>query len=198
MLINMNYDYIFKVVIIGDSNTGKTSLINRYVNNYYSDETISTIGVDFKLQSFNLGNKHIKLQLWDTAGQERFKSLTTSYYRSADGIIILFDITNRTSFENIKIWLNEVNKYNNEAVILLVSTKSDMELKRVISNQEITELCTLYKLPHIETSSKLNINIEKVFLNLSQLMINAKINIDEKPILNINDKHKIKSLIEFC
>lgn len=196
-----DYDNLFKIVIIGDSNVGKTSLIKTYVNEKFEDNNvISTIGVDLLFKTIKLNNKNIKLQIWDTAGQERFQSLTTSYYKTADGFIVVFDITNKNSFENLKLWLENIKKYTEintiKPQILLVSTKLDLEEKRVISDNEIEKLCQEYNLSYIGTSSKLQLNINKVFLNICQLLLlnkdnnintntnNNKINLKENKFIN--------------
>ena len=119
---NLGYDLLFKIVIIGDSGVGKSSIINQYVNNFFSESYISTIGVDFMIKdipitevfnTIDLKNKKIRLQIWDTAGQERFRTITTSYYRNVDGIILVYDITNISSFNDIKGWIDDIYKYLN-------------------------------------------------------------------------------------
>lgn len=176
--MNSDYDHIFKIVIIGDSNVGKTSLIKTYVNEKFEHENIiSTIGVDLLFKTIKINNKNIKLQIWDTAGQERFKSLTTSYYKSADGFIVVFDITDKNSFENIKSWLEEIKKHTeiniNKPEILLVSTKLDLEEKRAVLDSDVEKLCQEYNLSYTGTSSKLQINVNKIFSNITQsLLIN--------------------------
>ena len=101
------YDYLFKVLLIGDSSVGKTSVLLRYVEDKFNAEFQTTIGVDFKVSTFNMNGKSIKLQLWDTAGQDRFKNIVASYYRGAHGILLMYDITNQTSYQNVQRWYDE-------------------------------------------------------------------------------------------
>ena len=105
---NSNYDYIFKVLLIGDSGVGKSSLLLRFADDTYTDCYISTIGVDFKIKTVELDGETVKLQLWDTAGQERFKTITSNYYRGAHGFILVYDVTNEESFKNLKQWIVEM------------------------------------------------------------------------------------------
>ena len=131
-----DYDYLFKLLLIGDSGVGKSCLLLRYTDEQYSERYISTIGVDFKIKTMEIDSKTVKLQIWDTAGQERFKTITPTYYKGADGIIIVFDVTKRESFENIEKWFEEIDIHTNGRTInkLLVGAKSDLINKKVIYN----------------------------------------------------------------
>merc|ERR1712023_164091 len=127
------YDYLFILVLIGDSGVGKSCLLLRFADDTYTDSYISTIGVDFKIRTIELDGKTVKLQIWDTAGQERFRTITSSYYRGAHGIIIVYDVTDKESFQNVKHWLQEIEKYANDGVVmLLVGNKSDLQSKKVV------------------------------------------------------------------
>ena len=126
-----------KLLLIGDSAIGKTSLLLRYMDDRFSQSFVSTIGIDFKVKLLELDGQKVRLQIWDTAGQERFRTITSSYYRGAHGIIIVYDITDRESFDNVKQWLNEIDRYACENVNkLLVGNKSDMDSKRQVETQE--------------------------------------------------------------
>eukprot|EP00923_Selenidium_pygospionis_P034802 GHVN01060536.1.p1 GENE.GHVN01060536.1~~GHVN01060536.1.p1 ORF type:complete len:147 (+),score=14.68 GHVN01060536.1:81-521(+) len=126
------YNYLFKLLLIGDSGVGKSCLLLRFADDVYTASFIATIGVDFKIRTIEQDGKIIKLQIWDTAGQERFRTITSSYYRGAHGIIIVYDVTDRESFNNVKIWMQEIDKYAMESVNkLLVGNKSDLSSKRV-------------------------------------------------------------------
>ncbi|KAL9448588.1 hypothetical protein AB3S75_015966 [Citrus x aurantiifolia] len=132
------YDYLFKVVLIGDSGVGKSNLLSRFTRNEFCLESKSTIGVEFatrtlqKIRTVELDGKTIKLQIWDTAGQERFRTITSSYYR-AHGIIIVYDVTEMESFNNVKQWLNEIDRYANDSVCkLLVGNKCDLAENKVV------------------------------------------------------------------
>ncbi|CAH9081675.1 unnamed protein product [Cuscuta epithymum] len=135
------YDYLFKLLLIGDSSVGKSCLLLRFADDSYVDSYISTIGVDFKIRTAELDEKTIKLQIWDTAGQERFRTITSSYYRGAHGIIIVYDVTERESYENVKQWLNEIDRYASESVCkLLVGNKCDMVDNKVVTTEEARHL----------------------------------------------------------
>ena len=127
------FDYLFKLLLIGDSSVGKSCFLLRFSDDSYVDSYISTIGVDFKIRTLEMDGKTIKLQIWDTAGQERFRTITSSYYRGAHGIIIVYDITDMESFNNVKQWLSEIDKYANDSVRkLLVGNKCDLAESRVV------------------------------------------------------------------
>lgn len=131
------YDYLFKFLLIGNSGVGKSCILMRYADNSFTENFFNTIGVDFKIRNVEHEGKIIKLQIWDTAGQERFRTITCSYYRGAHGIIIVYDVTDRESFESVKYWMEEIDRYANESVIsLLVGNKTDREEDRVISIEE--------------------------------------------------------------
>ena len=136
-MMEEEYDYIFKVLLVGNSDVGKSSLILRYVDQIWNDVFVPTIGVDFKVKSLEIENKSIKLQIWDTAGQERFKNITASYYRGGNGVLVVYDITDRDSFENLNSWLIEIEKNANKNVYkLLIGNKCDLEDKRKVTYQE--------------------------------------------------------------
>lgn len=158
------YDYLFKCLIIGDSGIGKSSIVTRFVDNMFIDSYITTIGVDFKIKTLNINDKNVKLQIWDTAGQERFRTITTSYYRGAHIILLCYDITDRNSFNNLVLWLNEIKKYGSESVIIILcGTKLDMEEKRTVLVEEAQNFADTNNIKYIEISSKNDINIFTMF-----------------------------------
>lgn len=166
--IGRDYDYLFKLIIIGDSGIGKSSLLNRFADDVYTDSYISTIGVDFKIRTIDIDGKMCKLQIWDTAGQERFRTITSSYYRGAHGILLVFDITNPESFVNLTAWLKEVTNYASETVnLILIGTKSDLVEKRKISYTDASEFAKNNNMEYIETSAKSSINIDTAFITLT-------------------------------
>lgn len=132
-MMNPEYDYLFKLLLIGDSGVGKSCLLLRFADDTYTESYISTIGVDFKIRTIELDGKTIKLQIWDTAGQERFRTITSSYYRGAHGIIVVYDVTDLDSFNNVKQWLHEIDRYACDNVNkLLVGNKCDMSARKVV------------------------------------------------------------------
>jgi Ras-related protein Rab-1A len=166
--MSSEYDFLFKLLLIGDSGVGKSSMLLRFADNEFTGNYISTIGVDFKIRTIKQNDKIIKLQLWDTAGQERFRTITTSYYRGSHGILIIYDITDRVSFNNIKLWLNECENFASKGVIkILVGAKCDLKEKRKVSVEEATEFAENNNMQFIETSSKDTINIDNAFIMLA-------------------------------
>lgn len=168
MSLQNDYDFLFKLLLIGNSAVGKSSLLLRFSDNIFNESFLPTIGVDFKIRTFDLTGKTVKLQIWDTAGQERFKTITSSYYKGAHGIILTYDITDKQSFKDIENWLTEVEKFANENVIkLLVGNKSDLESSRQVKFEEGKEFADSLGIQFIETSAKNSSNVEKAFFTLA-------------------------------
>ncbi|KAI9300999.1 GTP-binding protein ypt1, partial [Cunninghamella echinulata] len=162
-------DYLFKLLLIGDSGVGKSCLLLRFADDTYTESYISTIGVDFKIRTIELEGKTVKLQIWDTAGQERFRTITSSYYRGAHGIIVVYDVTDQDSFGNVKQWLSEIERYAAEGVNkLLVGNKSDLTDKKVVDTEQAKELADSLKIPLLETSAKDATNVEQAFLTMAK------------------------------
>jgi len=168
-----DYDYLFILVLIGDSGVGKSCLLLRFADDKWTDSYISTIGVDFKIRTIELDQKTIKLQIWDTAGQERFRTISSTYYRGAHGIIVVYDVTNKTSFDNVKRWLTEIDKYAREGVNkLLVGNKADNTEGDKLSNRQVpaaegrtfAEECGI---PFLETSAKSGTFVDTAFLMMA-------------------------------
>lgn len=168
------YDYLFKLLLIGDSGVGKSCLLLRFTDNTYTDSYISTIGVDFKIRTVEMDGKTVKLQIWDTAGQERFRTITSSYYRGAHGIIIAYDTTDLKSFENIKGWLAEVERYASETVVkILVGTKSDKVDKRQVMLEDAQAFADACNMVLVETSARRNERVEQLFMTLTAMLKNG-------------------------
>ncbi|GER49919.1 RAB GTPase homolog 1A [Striga asiatica] len=181
------HDYLFKLLLIGDSGVGKSCLLLRFANcgikplenrvdklfsstqdDSYLDSYISTIGVDFKIRTVEQDGKTIKLQIWDTAGQERFRTITSSYYRGAHGIIIVYDVTDQESFNNVKQWLNEIDRYASENVNkLLVGNKCDLADNRAVSYDTAKAFADEIGIPFMETSAKNATNVEQAFMAMA-------------------------------
>jgi Ras-related protein Rab-1A len=163
--MNPEYDYLFKLLLIGDSGVGKSCLLLRFADDTYTESYISTIGVDFKIRTIELNGKTIKLQIWDTAGQERFRTITSSYYRGAHGIIVVYDVTDQVSFNNVKQWLQEIDRYACENVNkLLVGNKSDLVTKKVVDMNTAKDFADGLGIPFLETSAKNATNVEQAFI----------------------------------
>ncbi|KXN90524.1 GTP-binding protein ypt1 [Leucoagaricus sp. SymC.cos] len=194
------YDYLFKLLLIGDSGVGKSCLLLRFADDTYTESYISTIGVDFKIRTIELEGKTVKLQIsalvlrtnypvtfkpishhtdptwafvplnqWDTAGQERFRTITSSYYRGAHGIIVVYDVTDNDTFTNVKQWLQEIDRYASEGVNkLLVGNKSDLTGKKVVEYTIAKEFADQLNIPFLETSAKNATNVEQAFLTMAK------------------------------
>ena len=164
-----DYDYLFKLLLIGDSGVGKSCLLLRFADNTYTDSYISTIGVDFKIRTLEIDGKTVKLQIWDTAGQERFRTITSSYYRGAHGIIVVYDVTDKVSFNNVKQWLGEIDRYACQSVNkLLVGNKADLTEKKVVEFNEAKEFADSLGISFLETSAKSSQNVEEAFLMMTR------------------------------
>jgi len=169
------HDFFFKILLIGDSGVGKSCLLLRFADDSYTDTHISTIGVDFKLKTLKINEKTVKLQIWDTAGQERFRTITSSYYRGAQGIILVYDCSDRESFNNVKQWMGEIDRYACENVNkLLVGNKCDLtaENAKTVDSNTAKEFADSYEIPFVETSAKTGLNVEKCFMQIATAIMN--------------------------
>ncbi len=171
---DQTYDMLFKVLLVGNTSVGKSSLFLRFVDKIWNDAFVPTIGVDFKIKTLNINNKNIKLQIWDTAGQERFRTIISSYYRGAHGILLIFDVTETESFESLKNWLIEIEKNTNKNVIkLLIGNKCDLDEKRVISFDKGKDFAEQYNMKYIETSAKTDLNVTEAFGLIGKELMDA-------------------------
>jgi len=152
-----------KILLIGDSQVGKTSLLLKYTEHIFPEEHIATIGVEYKDRFIIRDNYNIRLQIWDTAGQERFHSITKNIYRNANGVLFVYDITNRESFNNIKNWIRDLQNVGNDVKAAILGNKLDLESNRAISHEEIEEISKEHNMPFLETSARENINVNEGF-----------------------------------
>lgn len=169
------YDVLYRLVLIGDSGVGKTAILLRYSDNVYNSSFISTIGIDFRIKTIELQGKRIKLQIWDTAGQEQFHSVASSYYRNAHGIMLIYDITNAQSFIHVTKWVNNISKNSPSSIKqLLIGNKCDTdESKRVIEKDRGSILAQELDMPFLETSAKMDVNIDAAFELITKLIMDG-------------------------
>eukprot|EP01119_Soliformovum_irregulare_P013081 TRINITY_DN3455_c0_g1_i1.p2 TRINITY_DN3455_c0_g1~~TRINITY_DN3455_c0_g1_i1.p2 ORF type:complete len:203 (-),score=31.29 TRINITY_DN3455_c0_g1_i1:55-663(-) len=177
-----DYDHLFKITIIGDSGVGKSCILLRFTDDNFDEGQAVTIGVDFKTKLMVLDGKKINLTIWDTAGQEKFRSLTSSYYRGAHGIICVYDVTNRASFNAIEHWLEEIqtNCTNGDVVTLLVGNKIDMP-NREVTREEAAKFARQKAMLFIECSAKTKLGVEQTFEELVQKILDTPNLWDDKP-----------------
>ncbi|KAL8944930.1 MAG: hypothetical protein Q9216_000091 [Gyalolechia sp. 2 TL-2023] len=215
--MNPEYDYLFKLLLIGDSGVGKSCLLLRFADDTYTESYISTIGVDFvrvfpfarvqldlarltdyfqKIRTIELDGKTVKLQIWDTAGQERFRTITSSYYRGAHGICVVYDVTDMDSFNNVKQWLQEIDRYATEGVNkLLVGNKSDMSDKKVVEYTVAKEFADSLGIPFLETSAKNASNVEQAFLTMARQIKErmGTTTVNNKPTVQVGQGQGVQS-----
>ncbi|KAM3129907.1 GTP-binding protein yptV4 [Paramecium bursaria] len=175
----MSYSYLFKLILIGDTGVGKSCLLLQFIDKRFRQKHEVTIGVEFGARMIDIESQNIKLQIWDTAGQESFRSITRSYYRSAAGAIIVYDITKRESFDSISRWLEEAKANGNpKLTFTLVGNKSDLENERQVSFEEGQQFAKQHEIDFVEVSAKTANNVEEVFLKTSQQIL-EKINLGQ-------------------
>lgn len=163
-----SHDMRLKLLMVGDTGVGKSCMLLRYSNDSFSPMFITTIGIDFKIKHVDIAGQRVKLQIWDTAGQERFHTITTSYFKGAHGIVLVYDVTDRDTFESISGWLRQIKEEAGEEVnVVLVGNKSDMDAQRVVSMDEGRALGEQYSMQFFETSAKNNVMIDECFLAIA-------------------------------
>ncbi|PKI77816.1 ras-related protein RABA6a-like [Punica granatum] len=183
-------DYLFKAVLIGDSAVGKSNLLSRFARDEFHLDSKPTIGVEFAYRNVKVGDKLIKAQIWDTAGQERFRAITSSYYRGALGALLVYDITRRVTFENVRKWLRELRDFGNpDMVVVLVGNKSDLSHSREVKQDEGKDLAEAENLCFMETSALENVNVEEAFLE----MINRIHKITSQKILETKSNETVSN-----
>lgn len=162
-----DYDYLFKVVLIGDSGVGKSNILARFTRDEFNLESKSTIGVEFATKSVPTDGKVIKAQIWDTAGQERYRAITSAYYRGAVGALLVYDLSKRQTYENVERWLKELRDHADEhIVVMLVGNKADLRHLRTVQTEEAVAFAEKHQLASIETSALESTNVEQAFHKL--------------------------------
>ena len=203
------YDLIFKLVLIGDSGVGKTNILSRYISNEFSLASQPTVGVEFGSKIIKKLDKSIKLQIWDTAGQERYKSITNAYYKGSKGAFVVYDISRKTTFENVDKWIDELKENATEDVhIMLVGNKTDLEDKREVQTEDVAKKAEQYNVAFCETSALKGNNIEKAFDTLieeitkvavSQKLVEIKRESDSNIVsLNTEEEKKTEKESKCC
>ena len=160
---NNEVELVIKILIIGDSRVGKTSLLLKYVEKLFPEEHISTIGVEYKEKNIIKDDFNIKLQIWDTAGQERFRSITKNIYKNTNCVLFVYDITNMESFKNVKHWIKDTENIDKDIKGIIIGNKTDLEKERVISKKDLDEIGNKYKMAVLETSAKNGKNVNECF-----------------------------------
>jgi len=204
-MASKSYDYLFKLLLIGDSGVGKTSILFKFSEDTFSPAFISTIGIDFKIRTIEVDGKRIKLQVWDTAGQERFRTITTAYYRGAMGIMLVYDVSNLKSFENISNWIRNIEMHATQDVeLMILGNKCDIADKRQVSKEKGEQLALQHSIKFMETSAKASINIYEAFETLARdIKCKMETRIEESKMnrgyqLTKDDSTKRRARLSFC
>ncbi|XP_048343074.1 ras-related protein Rab-15 isoform X1 [Sphaerodactylus townsendi] len=168
------YDVLFRLLLIGDSGVGKTCLLCRFTDNEFHPSHISTIGVDFKMKTIDVDGIKVRIQIWDTAGQERYQTITKQYYRRAQGIFLVYDISSERSYQHIMKWASDVDEYAPDGVQkILIGNKADEEEKRQVGREQGLQLAKEYGMDFYETSACTSLNIKESFTRLTELVLQA-------------------------
>ena len=203
----MSANYVIKLLTLGETEVGKTSIVLRYSDDKFHEDKIATIGIDFKIKIIRKGNEVIKVSIYDTAGEERFKTLIKHYYRGANGILLIFDLTKKSTFDQLNIWLEDLRENSDNIdnlYIHLIGNKNDLEEQRAISFEEATNFAKKNKLPYMEVSAKTGKNIKNLFDEVIKgamiKMINNLKENDKKDIMTLSflDKDEVKEKNLFC
>merc|ERR1712166_801729 len=169
------YDYLIKLLLIGDSGVGKSCLLCRYSDDVFNSNFITTIGIDFKIRTIELDGAKIKLQIWDTAGQERFRTITQAYYRGAMGILLVYDVCDDKSFNNIRTWMRNIEQHANEQVVkILLGNKCDQPDKKMVTFEQGSALAKEFDIQFFETSAKTNVKVEEAFTAIARAIKEKK------------------------
>ncbi|KAF5913802.1 ras-related protein Rab-26 isoform X1 [Diceros bicornis minor] len=194
------YDVAFKVMLVGDSGVGKTCLLVRFKDGAFLAGTfISTVGIDFRNKVLDVDGMKVKLQIWDTAGQERFRSVTQAYYRDAHALLLLYDVTNKASFDNIQAWLTEIQEHaQHNVVLMLLGNKVDSAQERVVKREDGEKLAKEYGLPFMETSAKTGLNVDLAFLAIAKELKQRTMKASSEPHFRLHEYVKREGRGAFC
>lgn len=191
-----DYDYLFKLLIIGDAGVGKSALLLRFADHTFTSAYINTIGVDFKIRTVDFDGQKIKLQIWDTAGQERFRTITATYYRGTHGVIVVYDVTDRDSFENVRRWMAEIDNNcdtsQNSVNRVLVGNKIDMVNEIVVSKEEADSYAAGLNVEHFLTSAKSNNHVDEMFTTITKMALNSRKRLEQSQRGNNNQSGIVK------
>ena len=167
----VNFNYLFKYIIIGDSSVGKSNILLKYAHNQFKPEYQLTIGVEFGAKNIDINGKTYRIQIWDTAGQENFRSITRAYYKNSVCALVVYDVTNKESFENVKSWIDDCKSQSPKTILMvLVGNKIDLDSERAVSFEEGEEFAKVNNMPFFETSAKLGTNIESIFVKSAEMI----------------------------
>ena len=176
-----------KILLVGDTSVGKTSILSKYIDDIFEENQISTIGVEYKVKSLIINGRKINLRIWDSSGQERFRSITQSFFRNAEGILYIFDLTEKKTFEGVKQWLIDSESYNLNIKKILVGNKVDLIEKRKVEKEIIDNFVKKIQLKYYEMSAKDGTNIDNVFRELAEMILSGFSEEDLNEKLNISD-----------
>ncbi|XP_068888377.1 ras-related protein Rab-37 isoform X2 [Aphelocoma coerulescens] len=184
-----DYELSGKVMLLGDSGVGKTCFLLQFKDGAFLSGTfIATVGIDFRNKVVAVDGVKVKLQIWDTAGQERFRSVTHAYYRDAQALLLLYDITSKMSFDNIRAWLTEIHEYaQKDVVIMLLGNKADVSSERAVRTEDGASLAREYGVPFMETSAKTGMNVELAFLAIAKELKQRAVQPLDEPRFQIHD-----------
>jgi len=183
-------EFLYKILLLGDTQVGKSSFLMRYIDNTFQESYLSTVGLDFKVKNVQLDDgKTYRVQIWDTAGQDRFHAITRNYFKNAHGIILIYDVTLIESFQNVKNWIKQIKEEVTDKVsIILVGNKIDMENQRVVSKEEGEKMAASYGLKFFECSAKTGENVEEIFKDIVTKTVENFSKVDEKEATKLKNK----------
>ena len=165
---------VLKLLLLGDSSVGKTSILLKYISNKFDESSISTVGVDYMDKIIDYNKFKIKLQIWDTSGEEKFRTITKNFYRNADGLLVVFDLTKKESYDHIRIWINEAKENNDKLKTILIGNKLDLKDERIVAIDVAKQFAEKNNLKYIETSAKDGTNINELFQAIIDLLFDGK------------------------